>query len=207
MTRRLPIFPLGTVLMPTQVLPLHIFEPRYRELMAYLTAPGSVPELGVALIERGHEVGGGDQRASVGTVAHLLESQELPDGRWLALFVGGDRFEVIRWLPDDPYPQAEVDDLPDPEWDPADDGPLATAEEQVRQAMALASELGEAALRPDVAFSEDPARRAWELCAAAPLGPLDRQRLLGASTAVRLATLTEEVAEAKRVLAFRLGGG
>ena len=120
-TRHLPIFPLGSVLMPTQLLPLHIFEPRYRELMRQLTEAGARRELGVVLIERGHEVGGGDQRVGTGTLARLVAAEQLPDGRWLALFAGTERFRVVEWLPDDPFPQAQVEDLPEPEWDPADE--------------------------------------------------------------------------------------
>jgi len=190
-----------------QLLPLHVFEPRYRELMDCLTAPGAATELGVVLIERGREVGGGDQRVSVGTTSHLVESEMLPDGRWLAVFAGAGRFRVVDWLPDDPYPRAVVEDLPDPAWDSADDAALAAAEEEVRQALAMAAELQEATVAPGFQLAADPARRAWQLCAVAPLGPLDRQRLLEAPTAIRLATLATEVAEVKRMLAFRLSGG
>ncbi len=64
------MFPLGTVLLPGQTLPLHVFEPRYRELVRVcLDGDGT---FGVVLIERGSEVGGGDVRApNVGTVARI----------------------------------------------------------------------------------------------------------------------------------------
>jgi Lon protease-like protein len=200
------MFPLGNVLMPTQLLPLHVFEPRYRVLMDRLTAPGAVGELGVVLIERGHEVGGGDHRVDTGTVARLVEAQQQPDGRWMALLAGVERCRVEAWLPDDPYPQARVQELPEPPWDPADEPALAAAEAVVRDTWALAAELGEASVAPGVALAEDPVRRAWQLCVLAPLGPFDRQRLLEAPRAVRLVTLAEEAADAKRMLAFRLGG-
>src|SRR5438270_10838595 len=79
--RRLPMFPLGTVLLPFAHLPLHIFEPRYRALVKDCLAGDG--EFGVVLIERGHEVGGGDVRFGVGTVAHIVQTAELPDGRGL----------------------------------------------------------------------------------------------------------------------------
>ena len=207
MTRRLPLFPLGTVLMPTQLLPLHVFEPRYRALMTDLTAPGATPELGVVLIERGHEVGGGDQRLGTGTVGRLVRADQLPDGRWLALLTGTGRFRVERWLPDDPYPRAEVEDLDDPPWDGADDSVLATAEAIVREAVALAAELGDNEIPAGFELAADPILRSWQLCAVAPLGPLDRQRLLERARAERLALLVDGVRDAKRMLAFRLGGG
>ncbi len=100
------MFPLGTVLMPYAHLPLHIFEPRYRALTRDCLAGDK--KFGVVLIERGYEVGGGDTRFSVGTVARIVQAVELPDGRWLLDAVGTERIRVRRWLPDDPYPQAEV---------------------------------------------------------------------------------------------------
>ena len=207
MSRRLPIFPLGTVLMPTQLLPLHIFEPRYRELMRQLTEPDSPRELGVVLIARGHEVGGGEQRVATGTVGRLVAAQQTPDERWMALFTGTERFQVAEWLPDDPFPQAQVEELPEPEWDPAEEPVLARAEELVRETLALAAELGEAAAPDGFELADDPPQRAWQLCAAAPLGPFDRQRLLEAPRSVRLATLVEQTVDARQMLAFRLGGG
>src|SRR5262249_59581225 len=112
---RLPMFPLGTVLLPGAVLPLHVFEPRYRTLLADCLA--GEPEFGVVLIERGHEVGGGDVRRSVGTVARILEVATMPDGRAAVVTVGTRRITVNEWLPEEPYPLADVDDWPD-----ADDG-------------------------------------------------------------------------------------
>jgi Lon protease-like protein len=206
-SRCLPIFPLGTVLMPTQLLPLHIFEPRYRELMQQLTQPDSPRELGVVLIERGHEVGGGEQRVATGTVGRLAAAQQASDGRWMALFAGTDRFRVVEWLPDDPFPQATVEEWPEPEWDPADEPVLARAEELVRETLALAAELGEAAAPAGFELVDDPVQRTWQLCAAAPLGPFDRQRLLEAPRSIRLAALVEQTADARQMLAFRLGGG
>ena len=192
--------------MPTQLLPLHVFEPRYQELMRRLTESEADGELGVVMIERGHEVGGGDQRVDTGTVGRLIEAQRFPDGRWLALFAGTQRFRVIEWLPDDPYPQAHVEELPEADWDRSDDVLLATAEGLVREAVALAAELGEAAVAAGFELSEDPGRRAWQLCTVAPLGPLDRQRLLDAPRPERLAILVQQAADARRMLAFRLGG-
>ena len=106
------MFPLGTVLLPSAVLPLHVFEPRYRQLVRdCLDRDG---EFGVVLIERGNEVGGGDNRTSVGTVARLVEAVPFGDGRWALAAVGTRRIRVRRWLEDDPYPRAEVEAWDDP---------------------------------------------------------------------------------------------
>ena len=77
----LPMFPLGTVLFPTLVLPLHVFEPRYRVLVERCLGRPE-PEFGVVLIERGSEVGGHDVRSSIGTVARIVDSKLFDDGRW-----------------------------------------------------------------------------------------------------------------------------
>jgi Lon protease-like protein len=212
MTARLPVFPLGTVLVPTAVLPLQIFEPRYLALMqdmtgAELGTPLIDPEFGVVLIERGSEVGGGEQRGRIGTRARLLQAQRLPDGRWFVTAAGTRRFEVDEWLPDDPYPLAVVHDRPDDRRDvPAE--ALDEAHGRVRELLDLADRLG--VMRGPVAFelAPDPEVAAWQLCAVAPLGSMDRQRLLEApDPASRLELLATLASEAAEMLAFRLGEG
>ena len=105
----LPMFPLGTVLLPHGLLPLHIFEPRYRALVDTCLAREPEPDFGVVLIERGSEVGGGDTRFGVGTVARIVEASRFDDGRYALLARGISRCAVREWLPDDPYPQARVE--------------------------------------------------------------------------------------------------
>ena len=207
MSRYLPVFPLGTAVLPTQMVPLHIFEDRYRMLMETLKAIGSSAELGMVLIERGSEVGGGEVRTRTGTVTHLIESERLPDGRWVAIFAGSHRFRVDQWLDDDPYPQAMVQEEADDDWDPNDQPLLDQAETSVRQALHLARELGEPVGHPEFTLSQEPVVAAWELCARAPLGALDRQNLLDArSRADRLRQLASLAADAASLLAFRLHG-
>jgi Lon protease-like protein len=203
------MFPLGTVLFPHMVLPLHVFEPRYRVLMYDCTrAEGAEPEFGVVLIERGREVGGADDRFGAGTLARIVEAAELPDGRWVLNAVGTRRIAVDEWLPADPYPLAMVTDLDERPWSSADDTPLAEAERLVRRALALVAELGGRTVPATVALADDPDVAAWQLVAIAPLGPLDRQGLLEApdhgSRLDALATLVEEEIS---VLAYRLGRG
>jgi Lon protease-like protein len=208
--RRLPMFPLGTVLLPTAMLPLHVFEPRYRALMSELTDPDHGPaEFGVVLISRGAEVGGGDQRVEAGTSARLVEASLLPDGRWIVVAVGTGRFRVLRWLDDDPYPLAEVCDLDeDTRWSDGDDQLLATAERAVRRSLALAAEMGEPAAPLTFELAEDPVVATWQLASVVPVGPLDRQQLLETSSpAERLRRVTHLADDVTEVLALRLGGG
>lgn len=209
--RRLPIFPLGTVLLPYGLLPLQIFEPRYRALMADLlveparTRDDNV-ELGIVLIERGHEVGGGDERSSLGTIARIVRAEQLADGRWFILAAGSRRFRVVEWLPDDPYPLADVEDLAAEGWQAGADRQLHEAEREVRRAIGLAGELGEAVSQPEL--SDDPVVASWQLCNAAPLGAFDRQRLLAVGdVGERLTLLAELARDAASMLAFRLGAG
>lgn len=110
-----PMFPLGTALLPGEVLPLRIFEPRYRAMLddCLATADGP-PRFGVVLIARGSEVGGGDVRHDVGTFAAIERVSRDPVGLSFVHCVGTRRFRVTEWLPDDPYPRAEVALLDEP---------------------------------------------------------------------------------------------
>jgi Lon protease-like protein len=201
------MFPLGTVLFPNAVLPLQVFEPRYRELTeACLQGDG---RFGVVLIERGFEVGGGDTRFSVGTVARIVEAARTPDGRYLLATVGTDRFRVKRWLTDAPYPRAEVDVIVEPKRVGSRAVEQRAAVERLLvRALALRAELGEPAAPVDAAqLDADPVRASFEAAAAAPIGPRDAQRLLELDDPVeRLDELERALGDAVEVLQFRLGG-
>ena len=166
------MFPLGTVLVPGGLLPLHVFEPRYRALMQDCLAGDGC--FGVVLIERGSEVGGNDQRFGFGTVARIRDAAQLPDGRWVLVGEGTERIRVSRWLPDDPYPRAEVASVTDAAWREEARPALEAAKTEVRRALAYASELGEASIAATFELPEDPAAAAWSLPAVAPIGPVDR---------------------------------
>jgi hypothetical protein len=195
---RLAMFPLSTVLFPSAVLPLHVFEPRYRALVADCLAGSG--EFGVVLISRGSEVGGGDERLSMGTVARIDKASPLADGRWSLVTSGTRRVRVTDWLPDDPYPQALVADAhPAPDTS-NDDGELAAAVSAVRRSRALLSEAGRgAALPSDLRLDPDRDVAAWQLCALAPISPFDKQRLLETDERARrlaeVAALSDAVAE------------
>ena len=199
----LPMFPLGCVLFPHMYLPLQVFEPRYRTLTRDCLRTDR--QFGVVLIERGSEVGGGDTRFSVGTVARIVEELELPDGRWVLRARGTTRVRVRTWLPDDPYPVALVERLGD-EADRPSQAAMAGAEQAVRRALGLAAELAEREVVPaTVELDERPEVAAWQLCAIAPLGPADQQRLLEADDAgERMGLLELAAVQAAELLAFRM---
>ncbi|MEO9326799.1 LON peptidase substrate-binding domain-containing protein [Gordonia aurantiaca] len=132
------MFPLGTPLLPGGELPLRIFEPRYRQMLTdHLdeTDGRSTVRFGVVLIARGSEVGGGDVRCDVGTIAHADITDRLPDGRALLSCTGTQRFRVVEWVPDDPYPRAVVDPLPEHTPSDADLARLAAIDERLRTVM------------------------------------------------------------------------
>jgi uncharacterized protein len=189
-----PMFPLGVVHFPGIVLPLRVFEPRYRQLTADCLAGDG--EFGVVLIERGWEVGGGDTRFSVGTMTKIVDGGLTPDGLIHLRTVGTRRVRVLRWLEDDPYPQADVEELAPCVVGDGERQALAVAERQVRQAMPF-----------NVELDPDPAVALFQLAALAPLGPVDHQRLLEAEhPAMLLALLDELMGEEIAVLASRLAG-
>ena len=170
------MFPLGTVLVPSGVLPLRVFEPRYRHMLEDLL-PGN-REFGVVLIERGSEVGGGEVRSRIGTMARILEARESGDGHWAVVAMGLQRIMVERWLPDDPYPMAEVRPFPDrpgPGVDPASYGALSDRLHCLLDGLAA---LGETVPSDRVEIAEDPALGSLQMAALAPLTPFERQRSL-----------------------------
>ena len=187
---RLPMFPLSAVLFPHASMPLHVFEPRYRVLMRDCLEGD--PRFGVVLIERGSEVGGGDQRSALGTRGVITRAAEMPDGRWVLEVRGEAVVEIDGWLPDDPYPLALVTERPGIGGSDAA-RVLDDATQRVRRARALLAEQGGApALPPDALLDGggDPDVAAWQLCAAAPVNAYDAQRLLAAGdTADRLGLL------------------
>ena len=201
-----PMFPLESVLVPGMVLPLHVFEERYRILV--LDSLAADQEFGVVLIERGSEVGGEDVRSMVGTIAEIAQAQQLDDGRWAVIAVGTRRIRVLRWLEDAPYPQAEIEDWPDAP--PVDGDELAEAYRSqvsvLRRVLAMTVELGFPAT-PTVELAEDPVAGSYHLSVLAPLGPLDRQRLLAADgPSERLHLVGALLAEEASDLEAQLGG-
>jgi Lon protease-like protein len=189
----MPMFPLGTVLFPYALLPLHVFEPRYRLMMHHVLEGDR--EFGVVLIERGSEVGGGDTRFDVATVARVVRASELPDGRFALATVGMRRVRVEHWLTDDPYPRAEVVAL--------DERTASTDDEHARErvvaALGVVTDLARR-IDPRVAdapaLDADPVRASYEAAALAPIGPLDAQRVLATTDATaRLGLLERLLAE------------
>lgn len=208
----MPMFPLGMVLLPGGVLPLHVFEPRYRDMIRHCLRADGEPEFGQTLIMHGWETGGGDDRAMVGTVAQMVQVEAIDENSYALLAVGVRRLRVNAWLPDDPYPVADVDDWPDD--DPPRGGlaiEIATTHERVLAVRSLAARLDEAdsgsePLDGDATMiADDPLVATYQLAALAPVGPADRFRLLATpGPAARLELLHEVLDDVEAMLKFRL---
>ena len=217
------MFPLGSVLLPGGILPLHVFEPRYRDMIRDCLRADGEPEFGQALISHGWETGGGDDRVMVGTVAQMLQVDAIDENRYALIAVGTRRIRIHAWLPDDPYPLADVEDWPDVDPDAAGLAlNVAASHARVRAARALAAQVaallddsdetdlvsvigGEPVDTGDDEVSDDPLLATYHLATLAPIGPADRFRLLAApGPAARLDVLDEILDDVEAMLKFRL---
>lgn len=191
----LPMFPLGSVLFPGAVLPLHIFEIRYQQMLnAVLEADR---RFGVVLITRGSEVGGGEARSEVGTVAVIDDYQRYDDGRAAVVSTGTERIEIVEWLADDPFPRAMVRKLPvEPEQND-EASKLARAQARFGDLLSLAERLGRLDGRPDTDWLEDVEGGSWQLAGRLPCSAHDQFTVLSAPTRsdrfVRLGALLDEI--------------
>ncbi len=186
------MFPLGSVLLPHLPLGLRLFEPRYLTMLADLLDAGEL-RFGVVLIERGQEVGGGDQRFGMGTVAHVVDAAR-SDRLIEIAAVGGDRFVVQEWLDDAPYPRARVRLVEPLVWDPSLAELRERTETLVRRALAVASEYSEQRFDPDVELAEDPVDACWQLAGVTPVPELDQLAFLRASSMEELLTRVHDAA-------------
>jgi uncharacterized protein len=219
------MFPLSAVVVPGMLIPLHVFEPRYRRLVHDCQAGDGT--FGVVLIERGSEVGGGDVRTDVGTLVRIVQAEELSDGRWVLAVAGVQRIQVERWYDDDPYPRAEITKWPDvpassDATQPSDAARAPTTDEPgsaasadvrrevttlLRRAAALSREIGEPAPPLDLELDDDAVAASYQAIALSPLGPVDRQGLLAAPTLEdRWTSLRELLAGQIDLLESRLAG-
>jgi len=201
----LPMFPLGNVLVVGGVLQLHVFEPRYQALVKECVASED-HEFGVVLIDRGHEVGGGDMRRVVGTVARMVQVAELGEGRYAVIAIGVRRLRVNAWLPDDPYPLADVEDWPDADDTDQDSQEMLQAvTARARRAAALALELGDEGNEPGVELADDLLTASYQLIDLAPIGSADAYDLLcAAGPLARMKALDELLVGVEAINAFRL---
>jgi len=128
MSERLRLFPLGTVLFPGMVLPLHIFEDRYRQMVHELLDGPEPRRFGVIAIRKGRETGieGVSSLYEVGCTATLRQTEEHDDGRFDLITVGTQRFRLTVLDGSRPYLQGDVEFLPEDDGDSAAAGRAAS---------------------------------------------------------------------------------
>lgn len=102
MSRRLRLFPLNAVLFPGAVLNLHVFEPRYKQMINECLEAGE--SFGVALIAEGSEAGDPNVMPhTIGSIAEIVDVQPLPFGRYFISTIGRERFRIQEIVSRDPY--------------------------------------------------------------------------------------------------------
>ncbi len=208
--RELPMFPLGHAVLPGTILPLHLFEPRYIQLLLDVGAGDGT--FGTALITRGREAGtDADQaRADRGTLIRILQHERIDtdDGSLRYALVGAaeSRLEVVEWLEDDPYPRAMVRDLDEPSGGPGHGPAVGEALAMVANVLNMREELGEGPLGGLDAISERPAMASFQIAALAGVGPHDAIQILAEDDLDRrLALVNRALRDIMEALSFRLG--
>jgi len=191
----LPLFPLNTPLVPGLVLPLHIFEPRYRELVEQLLdePDEEAREFGIVSIRDGHDVArdGLEALYPIGTATVLREAEQLPDGRYDIVTTGTRRFRILDVDLSRPLALGAVEFLDDVT-EPGDEQ-LAEAVAQWfgRYRAALSGQLtgdedaGPIEAEPDPELPTEPTVLSYLVTAAMVLPVDERQQLLATDTTGR----------------------
>lgn len=193
-----PMFPLSVVVLPGGLLPLRIFEDRYRRMMADLLNGDGAMSFGIAPIVRGREVGGGEERATVATLVRAEDPRVLADGGYTLVAVGEAPLEVVEWLNDDPYPRARVRLAVDL----AEDAPVEL-DGLLRRVQRLARRAG-LEIPDDVTLPTAPGAALYALGALAPVSDFDRLRMLQTrAPSARAAILSSALDDVEAVLKFR----
>lgn len=182
MMRKLPLFPLATVLFPGAPLPLHIFEERYRLMIGRCLEEQS--PFGVVLIQSGEEVGGSAVFHQVGTLAEIVKSERLDDGRYIINTVGRRRFRFQYYIQRTPYIIGSVAPLPETsEPGTADQGQaLRTLYERYWEALARATGIAYEV----EALADDVVEMSYQLAHRLQVDSKRKQRWLEADVGTRL---------------------
>jgi Lon protease-like protein len=180
MSEMLPLFPLGAVLYPGMVLPLHVFEDRYRQLVRDLLDGSEPRQFGVIAIRKGRETGidGVQSLYEVGCAATLRRVEQHSDGRFDLVTVGTQRFRLLSLDETLPYLQGEIELLTDDEVDEAAAGALVLAVQVAFRAYLDAlTEWGGATVRVEDLPAE-PVLLSYVVAAAMVIDLPERQSLL-----------------------------
>lgn len=187
----MPMFPLGTTLLPGMALPLRLFEERY--LQMYADIIDDERRFGVVLIERGIESGDDNPTFDVGCLARVVGSGLHEDGTIALVAIGRNRIRVDEWLPSHPYPRAVVTLLEDDPLTDAGMRSLQAAADQLPGLLAVAAELNPEIEATVPGLSDDPAQAVYQLAQLAGLQSLDMQKVLEAETSDDRADLVDRL--------------
>jgi len=199
----MPLFPLGTVLFPGLVLPLHIFEERYRQLVRDLLDGQEPQEFGVIAIRKGRETGvdGVSALHEIGCTARLREVTQHDDGRFELLTVGTQRFRLLGLDHSRPYLRGAIDPLTE---ETGDEATAALAVQAVQRTFreyldALATRGAARINVPDL--PDEPVLLSYLVAASMIVDLSDRQVLLAEPDAAgRLAAERTLLARETRIL-------
>jgi len=178
MPRELPIFPLPIILFPGAPQPLHIFEPRYRQLLDDCLEADQ--RLGIAYVAPDPAPGADPvpKPGDVGCVALIRSTQRLRDGRSNILTVGERRFVLCRWISSDrPYRVGEVDEFDDEAMDPSEAATLAADVHEGFQRLVQALGVLSGREDEDIELATDPQLLSFQVAAALELAPEAKHRL------------------------------
>ena len=187
MGEMLPLFPLGAVLYPGMLLPLHIFEERYRELVRDLLERPEPRRFGVIAIRKGRETGidGVHSLYEIGCTATLRRVSRHPDGRFDIITLGTQRFRLSGLDETRPYLQGEVEMLADEPVDPTMAGPAVRVIQAVfREYLDALIEWGGATVRLEE-LPDEPVLLSFIVAAAMIIDLPERQALLAESDTLR----------------------
>jgi Lon protease-like protein len=186
MSEMLPLFPLGAVLYPGMILPLHIFEERYQQLVRDLLDGPEPHQFGVIAIRKGRETGieGVQSLYEVGTAATLRRVEELEDGRFDIVTVGTQRFKLLQLDETRPYFQGEVEMLADDDADLIAPGPVVRlVQVAFRTYLDALTEWGGVTVQIEE-LPDEPTLLSFIVAAAMVIDLPDRQALLAEPDAV-----------------------
>jgi Lon protease-like protein len=187
MGEMLPLFPLGAVLYPGMLLPLHIFEERYRQLVGDLLDGPEPRRFGVIAIRKGRETGIDGVRSlyDIGCTATLRRVERHPDGRFDIVTVGTQRFRLSGLDETRPYLQGEVEMLPDEPVEPARAGAaVRVIQAAFRDYLDALIEWGGATVRLED-LPDEPVLLSFVVAAAMIIDLPERQALLTESDTLR----------------------
>lgn len=191
MTIVLPQFPVGSVLMPYMPVELRVFEPRYLKLMGELMTEEQ-PVFGIPYHGQNVAPGEAPEVFTIGTVAKIDDIGMTEDFIGVT-GTGTRRYVITKWLQPDPYPRAEIEYLPDFEWDDSLDSQRLHLELEVRSLLARVSKFGQLQWGADTEIAADPVASVWQLAGILPVSSLDLHELLAAESLAQLLERTIEV--------------